>query len=127
MEHRVHRGSYDEAEDRWTLKVRRADGSERILRPRHVVFAAGVSAIPVMPDLPGQEEFQGELMHSSAYMSGSKWRGGKAIVLGTGNSGHDVAHDLCDGVDTTVVQRNTTLIVSLKEAQRIYELYQQER
>ena len=119
-------GSYDEAEDRWTLKVRRADGSERILRPRHVVFATGVSAIPVMPDLPGQEEFQGELMHSSAYMSGSKWRGGKAIVLGTGNSGHDVAHDLClSGVDTTVVQRNTTLIVSLKEAQRIYELYQQ--
>ena len=45
-----------------------------------------------MPDLPGQEEFQGELMHSSAYMSGSKWKGGKAIVLGTGNSGHDVAH-----------------------------------
>ena len=119
-------GNYDEAEDRWTLKVRRADGSERILRPRHVVFATGVSAIPVMPDLPGQEDFRGELMHSSAYMSGSKWKGGKAIVLGTGNSGHDVAHDLClSGVDTTIVQRNTTLIVSLKEAQRIYELYQQ--
>lgn len=119
-------GSYDEAADCWTLQVRRPDGSERILRPRHVVFATGVSAIPVMPDLPGKENFKGELMHSSAYKSGAAWKGGKGIVLGTGNSGHDVAHDLCQsGVDTSIVQRSTTLIVSLKEAQRIYELYQQ--
>jgi cation diffusion facilitator CzcD-associated flavoprotein CzcO len=119
-------GNYDDEADRWTLTVRRGDGSERILRPRHVVFATGVSAIPVMPDLPGLDTFKGELMHSSAYASGARWKGGKAIVFGTGNSGHDVAHDLClSGVDTSIVQRNTTLVVSLKEAQRIYELYQQ--
>ena len=118
-------GSYDEKTDEWTLTVRRGDGSERILRPRHVVFATGVSAIPVMPNLPGLDTFKGDLMHSSAYMSGDKWKGKKGIVFGTGNSGHDVAHDLCEcGVDTTIVQRNTTLVVSLKEAQRIYELYQ---
>ncbi|MGI9409260.1 MAG: flavin-containing monooxygenase [Hyphomicrobiaceae bacterium] len=118
-------GSYDEKTDEWTLTVRRGDGSERVLRPRHVVFATGVSAIPVMPNLPGLDTFKGDLMHSSAYMSGDKWKGRKGIVFGTGNSGHDVAHDLCEsGVDTTIVQRNTTLVVSLKEAQRIYELYQ---
>ncbi len=119
-------GDYNEAEGFWTLKVRKPDGSERILRPRHVVFATGVSSIPVMPDLPGQDSFKGDLLHSSAYMSGANWKGGKGIVLGTGNSGHDVAHDLYEsGVDTTIVQRNSTLIISLKEAQRIYELYQQ--
>jgi putative flavoprotein involved in K+ transport len=118
-------GSYDEAADRWTLTVRRGDRTERVLRPRHVVFATGVSAIPVMPDIPGLGDFNGELMHSSAFDSGAKWKGGKAIVFGTGNSGHDVAHDLCNsGVDTTMIQRNSTLVVSLKEAQRIYDLYQ---
>jgi len=119
-------GRYDDSEDRWILKTRLADGSERILRPRHVVFATGVSAIPVMPDLAGLDSFKGDLLHSSAYDSGNQWAGGKAIVFGTGNSGHDVAHDLCEsGLDTTIVQRNTTLVVSLKEAQRIYELYRQ--
>ena len=119
-------GSYDAKEDRWALTVRRADGTERILRPRHVIFATGVSAIPIKPSLPGLESFKGELLHSSGYASGAKWKGGKAVVLGTGNSGHDVAHDLClSGVDTTMIQRNTTLIVSLKEAQRVYELYQE--
>ena len=119
-------GSYNEAEERWRLKIRRGDGSERILHPRHVVMATGVSALPVMPDLPGQKDFQGELLHSSAYISGTKWKGGRGIVLGTGNSGHDVAHDLnASGVDTKIVQRSSTLIISLKEAQRVYELYQQ--
>ena len=118
--------SYDKRDERWRLNIRRADGSERTLHPRHVVMATGVSALPVMPNLSGQEDFQGELMHSSAYTSGAKWGGGKAIVLGTGNSGHDVAHDLCvSGVDTRIVQRSSSLIISLKEAQRVYEIYQQ--
>ncbi|MFM9940447.1 MAG: NAD(P)/FAD-dependent oxidoreductase [Hyphomicrobiaceae bacterium] len=119
-------GSYDAKADRWALKVRRADGSERNLQPRHVIFATGVSAIPIKPDLPGLDTFAGEVLHSSQFMSGAKWKGGKAIVLGTGNSGHDVAHDLHEsGVHTTMVQRSSTLIVSLKEAQRVYELYQE--
>ena len=120
------RGSYDESANRWTLTVKRGDGSERILRPRHVVFATGVSAIPVMPKMPGIETFAGKLLHSHQYNNGKAWKGKKAVVLGTGNSGHDVAHDLCiSGADTTMVQRNSTLIVSLKEAQRVYELYQE--
>lgn len=119
-------GSYDEKSGTWSLTVRRNDGSERVLKPRHVIFATGVSAIPIKPDLPGMETFKGNLMHSSQYNSGAKWKGGKGIVLGTGNSGHDVAHDLhVSGVDTTIVQRSTTLIVSLKEAQRVYDLYQE--
>ena len=119
-------GDYDEQNDCWVLNVVGPDGNVRILRPRHVVYATGVSSIPVMPDLPGQNSFKGDLMHSSNYMSGARWKGGKGIVLGTGNSGHDVAHDLYEsGVETNIVQRNSTLIISLKEAQRIYELYQQ--
>jgi cation diffusion facilitator CzcD-associated flavoprotein CzcO len=119
-------GSYDKEADRWTLNVRRGDGTERILRPRHVVFATGVSAIPVMPKIPGLDTFKGDVLHSSQFMSGAQWKGGKAVVFGTGNSGHDVAHDLCNsGVDTTMVQRNSTLVVSLKEAQRVYDLYQE--
>jgi putative flavoprotein involved in K+ transport len=118
------RGSYDEKAGRYTLTVKRGDGTERILRPRHIVFATGVSAVPIMPKLPGIETFAGDLMHSAHYDSGKKWKGKKGIVFGTGNSGHDVAHDLCvSGVETTMVQRAKTLIVSLKEAQRVYELY----
>ncbi len=120
------KGSHDARSGDWAISVRRPDGTERVLRPRHVVFATGVSAIPIKPDVPGLESFAGKVMHSSDYSSGHDWAGRKALVLGTGNSGHDVAHDLHEsGAETTIIQRSSTLIVSLKEAQRVYDMYQE--
>ena len=46
-------GAYDEAAGRWTVVLRRADGSQREMHPRHVVMATGVSGIPNVPDIPG--------------------------------------------------------------------------
>jgi putative flavoprotein involved in K+ transport len=102
----------------------RRDGRERLLHPRHVIFATGVSAIPSWPSIPGLESFAGTVLHSGDYTSGSAWKGRKAIVLGTGNSGHDVAQDLCaSGADVTIVQRSPTYIVSIREAQKVYAIY----
>ena len=39
-------GGFDEAAGVWDARVRRADGSERVLRPRHLVFANGVAGAP---------------------------------------------------------------------------------
>ncbi len=115
-------GSY--ADGRWTVTLRRGDGSERVMRPRHLVFATGVSSTPVMPDLPGMDEFAGTVMHSGAYTQGAAWRGRRALVLGTGNSGHDVAQDLhASGAQVTLIQRSPTYIVSLKQAQSVYAIY----
>jgi putative flavoprotein involved in K+ transport len=117
-------GSYDDAAERWTVTLRRADGSERSMRPRHLVFATGVSPMRHIPKLPGLESFAGTVMHSEGYMTGAAWKGRRALVLGTGTSGHDVAQDLhANGADVTLIQRGTTYIVSLKEAQKVYAIY----
>lgn len=90
----------------------------------HLVFATGVSSIPIMPKLPGLEAFRGTVMHSGAYTDGAKWKGRRALVLGTGNSGHDVAQDLhASGAEVSLIQRSPTYIVSLKEAQSVYAIY----
>lgn len=116
--------SYDDDKGEWTVTLKKSDGSERVVRPRHVIMATGASGIPIMPDLPGLKDFKGEVMHSGWYETGHKWEGKKALVIGTGNSGHDVAQDLhACGVETTMVQRASTHIVSLKEAQRVYLIY----
>jgi len=44
-------GSYDESNRRWTVSVQR-DGKKRVLHPRHVVMATGVSGIPTLPPSP---------------------------------------------------------------------------
>jgi len=117
-------GSYDAAALRWCITLRRADGSERIMRPLHLVFATGVSSIPIIPKLPGLDAFSGTVMHSGAYTDGAAWTGRRALVLGTGNSGHDVAQDLhASGAEVSLIQRSPTYIVSLKEAQSVYAIY----
>src|SRR3984893_8182232 len=118
-------GSYDENQQRWSVVLRRADGSERTMRPRHVVMATGVSGIPSLPDIPSLQNFTGTVIHSSQYTDGEEWRGKKALVIGTGNSGHDIAQDLySSGADVTLVQRSSTLVVSIEpSAQLVYAPY----
>jgi cation diffusion facilitator CzcD-associated flavoprotein CzcO len=118
-------GSYDEKQQRWTVTLRLADGSVRIMQPRHVVLATGVSGIPSVPEIAGLRDFGGKVMHSSQYDDGENWKGRRAIVIGTGNSGHDIAQDLhSSGADVTLVQRSSTLVVSIEpSAQLVYAPY----
>ncbi|MEH2587118.1 flavin-containing monooxygenase [Bradyrhizobium sp. AZCC 1721] len=118
-------GSYDETEGRWTVTLRCADGAKRSMHPHHVVLATGVSGIPSVPDIPGLKDFAGKVMHSSQYDDGENWRGKRAIVIGTGNSGHDIAQDLhSSGVKVTLFQRSSTLVVSIEpSAQLVYAPY----
>ena len=117
-------GAYDEEEQRWTVTLRR-DGATRTLRPRHVVMATGVSGIPSMPDIPSLKDFAGTVLHSTQYQDGEAWSGKRAIVIGTGNSGHDIAQDLCSSrAQVTLVQRSPTLVVNIEpSAQLAYALY----
>jgi cation diffusion facilitator CzcD-associated flavoprotein CzcO len=118
-------GAYDEAQGRWSVVLRRADGSKRAMHPRHVVMATGVSGIPNMPDIPGLKNFTGTVLHSSQYTDGEDWKGKSALVVGTGNSGHDIAQDLhSSGANVTLVQRSSTLITNIEpSAQLAYAAY----
>src|SRR5262249_27735443 len=92
---------------------------------RHVVMATGVSGIPNMPDIPSLKDFNGTLVHSSRYEDGENWAGKRAIVIGTGNSGHDIAQDLySSGAEVTLVQRSPTLVTNIEpSAQLAYATY----
>jgi len=118
-------GRWDETEGRWQVRLRRADGSVREMRPRHVVMATGVSGIPNVPEIPTLDAFAGTVLHSSEYQDAEPWKGRHALVLGTGNSGHDIAQDLhSNGARVTMVQRSPTLIVNVEpSAQLPYALY----
>jgi thioredoxin reductase len=119
------RGSYDQDAKRWSVVLRRPDGSERQMHPRHVVMATGVSGIPSLPDIPSLRNFGGKILHSSQYDDGEAWRGKNVLVIGSGNSGHDIAQDLYSaGAKVTLVQRSSTMIVNVEpSAQLQYALY----
>ncbi|MBN8871502.1 MAG: NAD(P)/FAD-dependent oxidoreductase [Rhodospirillales bacterium] len=114
--------TWDEGTQRWTAHLRRDDGSERVLHPRHLVFANGVSSYPMIPELPGLADFQGTVLHSEGFDSGAGWEGKRALILGTGSSANDIALDLhSHGVHTTLIQRGSTTVVSINPSARLNE------
>jgi cation diffusion facilitator CzcD-associated flavoprotein CzcO len=121
----LERGEYEAASGRWSVVLRRGDGTTRTAHPRHIVMATGVSGIANIPDIPTLKNFSGTVLHSSRYDDGENWKGKSAIVIGTGNSGHDIAQDLySSGARVTLVQRSPTLITNIEpSAQLAYAAY----
>jgi cation diffusion facilitator CzcD-associated flavoprotein CzcO len=118
-------GAYDKKAGRWSVVLRREDGTKREMHPRHVIMATGLSGVPVIPDIPTLENFRGTVLHSTQYEDGEAWKGKRALIIGTGNSGHDIAQDLhSSGAKPTLVQRNSTMVVNIEpSAQLPYALY----
>jgi hypothetical protein len=118
-------GRYDDKSGRWSVVLRRADGSRREMHPRHVVMATGLSGSASLPDIPSLRNFHGTVLHSSQYENGEPWAGKQALIIGSGNSGHDIAQDLhASGAKVTLVQRSPTMVVNVEpSAQLPYALY----
>ena len=111
--------SWDDAKKQWTVVLERTkeDGTTetRTLHPRHVIQATGHSGKKKLPIFKGTENFKGDRMCHSSEFAGAdpKSKGKKAVVVGSCNSGHDIAQDFFEkGYDVTMVQRSSTCVVS---------------
>lgn len=116
---------YDNAQKRWTARLRLADGSVRIMQPSQVVMAVGVSGLPSVPRLQGEENFGGPILHSSGPIDDFEVERKSVLVVGAGTSAHDIAQNLhARGATVTMLQRSSITVVSLEPSSvRPYELY----
>ncbi len=91
--------------DGWLTKTSQAD-----YRSRHVVIATGYTRVPQIPSWPGS--FAGEALHSSKYRDGAPYKDKRALVVGFGNSGGEIALDLLEhGARVTMSVRSPVNIV----------------
>lgn len=79
---------------------------------RHLVVATGYNNVPHIPDWPGRDSFAGRMLHSSEYDNGEPLRGKKVLVVGFGNSGGEIAIDLCEyGAEVALSVRSPVNII----------------
>ena len=62
----------------------------------NVIFATGLASQPVRAHWPGLETFPGSVIHSSEYKNAGPFSASCVLVVGLGNSGGEIAMDLCD-------------------------------
>lgn len=76
----------ERTEDRWHVRTS-AEG----LSAANVIVATGYNRKPNRPQWPGQDDFQGRILHSREYSDGSPFAGQRVLVVGTGNTGAEIA------------------------------------
>lgn len=76
----------------WALP---ATGGRRLMA-RSIVIATGTNHTPRLPDWPGLDTFDGELLHASGYRNGKPYEGRDVLVVGVGNTGAEIAVDLAE-------------------------------
>ena len=63
---------------------------------RAVVIATGQYRKPIKPHWPGEDTFRGELTHSLTYANPAPYLGKRVLVVGSGNSGAEIAADVAE-------------------------------
>ena len=81
----------DREDGGWTVRTPGED-----LRSRTVIVATGYNHAPAVPAWRGKEEFTGELIHAGTYCNGGPFKGRDVLVVGSGNSGAEIAVDLTE-------------------------------
>ena len=74
----------------------RLETSSGVVEAPFVVVASGYSAQPRRPAWPGVETLGDRLVHSSDYVEPSPYAGLDVLVVGSGNSGAEIATDVAD-------------------------------
>ncbi|CAN6475947.1 unnamed protein product [Victoria cruziana] len=105
---------YDRSTDTWMVRANNTrTGESSEYRSRFLVVATGENSKGYVPDIPGLDCFVGGAVHASQYKNGLPYKGQEVLVVGSGNSGMDIALDLCDHhAKASIVVRTTAHIIT---------------
>ncbi|MFI1190962.1 flavin-containing monooxygenase [Streptomyces californicus] len=103
-------GGYD-------VEVAPADAPENrsVHRFDSVAISTGTHRVPNYIDLPGQEDFAGEIAHSAHYRNAEPFRGKRVLCVGIGETAADVVNE--------IAQVTESCVLSVRRHQPIVERY----
>lgn len=95
---------WDEEQLEWTVST---ESGDNYVAPM-VIMATGVLSTPKIPDIPGTEQFQGE-MYSSAHWpeAGVDFTGKRVAVIGTGSTGIQIIPEAAKTADHVYALQRT--------------------
>lgn len=106
---RVESARFDESAGVWQVSTDSGDRYEA----RYLVTAVGCLSAPQSPDLPGAEDFTGQILHTSRWPEeGVDLDGKRVVVVGTGSTGIQITPEVAQrAAHTTVLQRTANFAI----------------
>ncbi|KAK5630554.1 hypothetical protein RRF57_006269 [Xylaria bambusicola] len=110
---------FDQSEKKWTIILKLADRSRKIITSKHFIQATGFGCgKPYVPPIPGKDLYKGVIIHSSQYRNPqilAKNGVKSVVVVGSANTAFDVIEDChTEGLQTTMVARSPTYVFPYK-------------
>ncbi|TKY61836.1 indole-3-pyruvate monooxygenase YUCCA10 [Spatholobus suberectus] len=114
----VELAEYDEGSGKWRVRARNGDSGEvEEYCGRFLVVATGETSDPFVPEVEGLGSFPGKVLHSTGFASGKEFKDEHVLVVGSGNSGMEIALDLVNhGAKTSILVRSPVHILSREMA-----------
>lgn len=106
--------TYDQKAEKWIVRVRNTNSDEtENYSGKFLVVATGENSDPFIPDIDGLKTFTGQVIHSTRYKNGKEYSNKRILVVGSGNSGMEIALDLSNhGAKTSMAVRSPLHILS---------------
>jgi cation diffusion facilitator CzcD-associated flavoprotein CzcO len=105
--HEVLAARWEEPARRWRITTSQGEFSARYL-----IAGSGLLVEPSLPDIPGLDQFQGTIMHSSRWDPGWQPAGRRVAVIGTGASAIQIVPELQPEVEhLTLFQRTPAYVL----------------
>jgi 4-hydroxyacetophenone monooxygenase len=98
---------WSEAEQRWDIAVRNADGTAEALQAKALVSACGFFNRPFVPEFEGAKQFKGQAFHSSRWPDGIDLEGKRVAIIGNAATALQMIPPVAEAAGhLTVFQRN---------------------
>lgn len=101
------RAEWDEENAQWSVSLRAADGTIELRTAAAIISCVGFLNRPMIPDLPGLDQFGGPVFHSARWDHTVDLRGKRVALVGAGASGFQIGPAVVDEVGELVVFQRT--------------------
>lgn len=108
---------FDINKGKWVVDAHNTlSGTTETFFSTFLVVATGENSEGVIPEIPGLDGYAGVAMHASHYKNGRDFSDKDVMVVGSGNSGMEIAFDLANwGANTSIVVRNPVIFFNINK------------
>ncbi|KAK5993834.1 Monooxygenase PC-14 [Cladobotryum mycophilum] len=113
--------------EQWKHRVKYIDShqgdQEQVYDCSHIAICTGLHVQPNVPTIPGIENVQGEVFHSSEYKLRSQLSGRNVLILGCGETAMDIAYEAIKADATAVTMCFRTGFLSFPKALSRFQVF----
>ncbi|XP_047963977.1 probable indole-3-pyruvate monooxygenase YUCCA11 [Salvia hispanica] len=106
--------SLEPGSGKWVVVAQNlVSGATERYEAEFLVVATGENSEGFIPPVEGLGSFEGDVLHSSKFENGGRFEGKEVLVVGSGNSGMEIALDLANwGARTSIVIRSPVHVLT---------------